>query len=114
MTTDTQERSGLSSFFIVVRSGSDQWGNVFLTSDWRLYVDMTSDQHDRAMLRLGIDSKSVLVSGCAYTASSVRGNGKGGIAFRSSPGEDRMEISNRESRQLMAAITSLLLQRGDI
>lgn len=42
------------------------WGNVFLTTAWVLHVDMTNEQHDAAMERLGIYRQDVLVSGCIH------------------------------------------------
>lgn len=86
---------------VVRTSGNDSWGNCFLTNTWRLYADMTRSQHDVAMERLGIDRHSVLVSGCIN---------KHGVAFRSSPGEDRGEITNAEARQFMAVIREILSQ----
>lgn len=50
-------------FFKIKNSGDEEWGNVFLTSEWNLYVDWTKQQHDAAMERLGIDHLSVIVSG---------------------------------------------------
>ena len=71
-----------------------RWGNVFLTTNWKLYIDNHQDQHDAAMHRLGITWQDVLISGYYH---------QHGFCFRSSPGEDRGEITNDESRMLISA-----------
>jgi hypothetical protein len=50
-------------FDIKFIEGGSNWGNVFLTDNWTLYIDKTSEQHDLAMARLGIDPLSVIISG---------------------------------------------------
>ena len=85
-------------------TGSDLWGNVFLTGGWVLYVDMTEQQHDVAMQRLGIDATTILISG------SIRPVYGGGVWFRSSSGVDRGEISEAVAIELMAVIRQIVLE----
>lgn len=89
----------VDEFFKVVAIGqlsrdAMRWGNVFLTTNWKLYIDHHQDQHDAAMYRLGITERDVLVSGYYH---------QHGFCFRSSPGEDRGEITNDEARMLISA-----------
>lgn len=90
----------LNFHFDVVRSPhSEEWGNVFLTDSWTLYVDMRKLQHDVAMKELGIDRHSVLMSGCINEY---------GVGFRSSPGVDRKLITSDRAVELARAIRELL------
>lgn len=93
----------VSTHFQVVRlNGNGRWGNVFLTTSWTLYIDMTQQQHDAAMKRLGIDRHDVLVSGCIHN--------QGKCVFRSSPGLDRKEITETEAAELMDAIREIIIE----
>ena len=93
----------LEDHFRVVKTGSQTWGNVFLTTDWTLYIDMTNQQHDASMDRLGICIQDVLISGSVRTF-----DGQTDIWFRSSPGEDHGDITNEESMKLQSAIRVLM------
>ena len=88
----------------VVRSGdTTNWGNVFLTSGWVLYLDMRNRQHDLAMEQLGIDRHSVLLSVAVHAT--------GQINFRSSPGRDRGDITVDEDQQLMLIVKQIIREQ---
>lgn len=91
------------ALFDVRNSGDDEWGNVFLTHNWTLYVDWTKQQHDAAMERLGIWNVDVIVSGSIRTVG-----GRTSVQFRCGPGTDRGEISELQARQFERAIVRLL------
>jgi len=89
----------LEDFFIIKRTGSEEWGNVFLTNSWTLFIDFTKQQHDLAMKRLGICNEDVIISGCVFQDR---------INFRSCKAEFMNKISNSEAQRFMAAIEKIL------
>lgn len=84
----------------VVCTGDDyQWGNVFLTASWTLYIDRTNQQHDAAMERLMIDPQTVLVSG-AFNPY--------GLGFRASPALDRGDLPETVVMDLIKTIREIV------